>query len=167
MKIGLFAAVALLATLPACASITRGTTETVYVEVDPIDAEVTTSVGYTCTQTATANCEMVAPRSQEFAVTAAKPGYESQTVQVTTRMSGAGTAGIVGNVLLGGIIGVGIDAASGATLDHYPNPVIIALEPTDPGNRATPAGSREAIQARIDARAADEQRRRSASGPQS
>lgn len=35
---------------------------------------------------------------------------------------------MAGNLLLGGIVGIGVDAVTGAALDHYPNPVNIALE---------------------------------------
>jgi hypothetical protein len=46
--------------------------------------------------------------------------------------------GFAGNVIIGGVIGMGVDAVSGATLDHYPNPATIVLEPVDPENPATP-----------------------------
>ena len=36
---------------------------------------------------------------------------------------------MAGNVLVGGIIGVGVDAASGAALDLTPNPVVVTLQP--------------------------------------
>ena len=41
---------------------------------------------------------------------------------------GAGAAGVAGNVLLGGVIGIGIDAATGASKDLKPNPVEVELE---------------------------------------
>ena len=46
-----------------------------------------------------------------------------------TRIANAGAAGFAGNILLGGIIGMGVDAASGAALEHYPNPVVATLQP--------------------------------------
>lgn len=48
-------------------------------------------------------------------------------------------AGCTGIVVVGGVIGVGVDAATGATLDHYPNPVIIRLNPTGAPGTTTPA----------------------------
>jgi len=36
---------------------------------------------------------------------------------------------VCGNILLGGIIGMGADAATGATLEHVPNPVSATLVP--------------------------------------
>jgi hypothetical protein len=44
------------------------------------------------------------------------------------QISGMGGVAIAGNALVGGIIGVGVDAASGATKDLTPNPVDISLQ---------------------------------------
>lgn len=52
-------------------------------------------------------------------------------------MSDAGTAGMIGNVVFGGVIGVGVDATSGATLDLYPNPVRVTLKRKDVMKRPT------------------------------
>ena len=32
-------------------------------------------------------------------------------------------------MILGGIVGMGVDAATGSTLEHYPNPVFVTLDP--------------------------------------
>jgi len=48
---------------------------------------------------------------------------------VTTRIAGAGAAGFAGNILIGGVVGMAVDAASGATLEHYPNPVMMKMVP--------------------------------------
>ncbi|MFC5385149.1 hypothetical protein ACFPLB_04115 [Aquamicrobium segne] len=55
-------------------------------------------------------------------------------------MSGEGAAGLAGNVLIGGLIGVGVDAATGATLDHYPNPAHILLVPVESDAQSTNIG---------------------------
>ena len=47
-------------------------------------------------------------------------------------MSGNGAAGMAGNILLGGFIEAIFDAATGATLDHYPNPPHFVLVPIEP-----------------------------------
>jgi hypothetical protein len=114
--------------LSGCASITRGTSEVVEVQVEPADAIVTTSLGFSC---AVMPCKFKVDRKSEFTVSAAKEGYQPQTVDVTTKVSGNGAAGFAGNVLIGGVVGMGVDAATGATLDHSPNPVIIKLVPLD------------------------------------
>lgn len=91
-------------------------------------------------------CTLTISRKDEFSVSFTKPGYQPQTVQVATRIAGAGAAGFAGNVLVGGIIGMGVDAASGATLEHWPNPVVAVLQPVPagappraPGRRGKPA----------------------------
>ena len=48
---------------------------------------------------------------------------------VQTRVAGSGAAGFAGNVLIGGIIGMGVNAATGSTLEHYPSPVTASLAP--------------------------------------
>lgn len=47
-------------------------------------------------------------------------------------MNGGGTAGMVGNVVAGGIVGVVVDSSNGAAMDHVPNPVIAQLRPLPP-----------------------------------
>ncbi len=57
------------------------------------------------------------------------PGYEFEVVVLTKELATAGAAGFAGNVLLGGLIGMGVDAISNAPMDHKPNPVIVTLRP--------------------------------------
>jgi hypothetical protein len=68
-------------------------------------------------------------RKSEFTATFSKEGYQSEDVKVQTRVAGAGAAGFAGNVLIGGVVGMGVDAATGSTLEHYPNPVTASLAP--------------------------------------
>ncbi|WP_245294168.1 hypothetical protein [Methylobrevis pamukkalensis] len=72
--------------LSACASVIRGTTEDVRVEVDPPDAAIASSTGLAC---AGIPCVMNVSRKTEFSVTATKTGYRSETVEVKTGISGA------------------------------------------------------------------------------
>jgi len=115
----------LVAVLAGCGSITRGTEEDVAINAMPSGTNIQTSNGHQC-QT---SCVVKVPRKDSFTVTASKTGYQTETVNVGTKVSGGGAAGMAGNLLLGGIIGIGVDAATGAALDHYPNPVNIVLEP--------------------------------------
>lgn len=130
--------------LSGCATVTRGTTEEVRVVVDPSDARVETTIGLSCTGMP---CKLQAKRKTEFTVTASKPGYKSESVFVSTGLSAGGAAGVAGNIVLGGVIGVGVDAISGASLSHTPNPVLIALEPLNAKNKATPAGDIKKLEA--------------------
>ena len=74
-------------------------------------------------------CQVHLPRNQELIVTFSKPGYEPVTVEVKTRIATEGAVGFAGNAIIGGIAGGVVDAASGATLEHYPNPVKVTLRP--------------------------------------
>jgi len=68
-------------------------------------------------------------RNEEFIATFTKPGFRAQQVEVKTQLTGGGAAAGAGNILAGGVIGIGVDAATGATLDHTPNPVQVTLVP--------------------------------------
>lgn len=46
---------------------------------------------------------------------------------------------MAGNILVGGLIGIGVDAVTGATLDHFPNPAVISLVPVDAPGESTKA----------------------------
>ncbi|MEM8750224.1 MAG: translation initiation factor 2 [Pseudomonadota bacterium] len=119
-------ALGICASITGCATVVRGTTEVVTINYSPADAKVTTSLNHTCQASP---CLITVSRKEAFTVRATKPGYDEQVVAVRTKVSGKGAAGIAGNVLLGGVVGIGVDAATGATKDHYPNPVNIQLLP--------------------------------------
>ncbi|WP_431311050.1 translation initiation factor 2 [Methylobacterium nigriterrae] len=119
--------VALVATsVSACGSITRGTTEKMAFLTEPPGAQMVTTKGYACPATP---CSLEVDRSDEFDVTFTKPGYQPQLIPVRTKLAGSGAAGFAGNILAGGVIGMGVDAATGAAMDHFPNPVSATLVP--------------------------------------
>src|SRR3954469_25128586 len=98
--------------LTACATVTRGTKQTWTVETEPGGAAVKTSNGFECGQTP---CTFKIKRNASFEVTIDKQGYKSWKGQVKHQTSGAGVATTVGgNAILGGLVGLGVDAASGA-----------------------------------------------------
>jgi hypothetical protein len=123
------AIIALAALCVACATITRGTTSQVQIQSNPSGAEARTSMGHLCTTP----CTLSFARRDEFVVTISKPGYHTEEIPVITRVAGAGAAGVAGNVVVGGLIGMTVDVATGAPLEHYPNPVIANLEPVARG----------------------------------
>jgi hypothetical protein len=116
---------ALTVLTPGCASITRGTKDTLVVESEPAGADVKLSNGL-AGKTPTS---FKLPRKENLTVTISKEGYETLTVNVSSQVSGAGGAGMAGNVLFGGLIGAAVDAGSGAMKDLKPNPVKVKLEP--------------------------------------
>lgn len=102
-----------LLVLSGCATVTRGTTEAFVIETDPPGAKATLTTGQSCTTP----CSLEMKRKKEFQVKLEKEGYETVETQILSQIAGAGAAGMAGNVLLGGIIGAGVDAA---TLVHHP-----------------------------------------------
>ena len=111
--------------LSACASITRGTKEAFVIETNPPGAHAELSNGFDCTTP----CSLRLPRRSNFVVTLTKDGYETVTANITNTTSGAGAAGMAGNVLVGGIIGIAVDAGTGATQDLTPNPLSVTMLP--------------------------------------
>lgn len=126
MKLFQLTAIASLAVaLSACATVTRGTKDAWEITSEPSGARVETSNGFFCEATP---CAIKMPRKSEFTATVTKAGYKPGKVSVTNKVAGAGAAGMAGNVLVGGLIGVGVDATTGAMLDLTPNPAKVVLE---------------------------------------
>src|SRR4051812_30940541 len=129
MRIILVAALA--AAVAGCATVTRGTTAQVQIVSNPPEASARTSMGYQCLTP----CTVQINRKDEFTVIFAKPGYHSVEIPVRTQVAGAGAAGFVGNVVLGGVVGMGVDVATGAALEQFPNPVVATLTPLRKGEQ--------------------------------
>lgn len=113
--------------LGACATIVRGTKQKFTIESSPPAAKATTSLGVTCTTP----CTLKVDRKTRFTVTVSKDGYETQTVPVGRKVTAeGGTISFGGNWIIGGAIGMGIDAGTGAMFDLWPNPLVVTLKPT-------------------------------------
>jgi hypothetical protein len=121
----MIAMVVLAGCAAGCATVTRGTNTQVQFLSNPPEALARTSTGYSCTTP----CQIQVTRKDEFVVTVSKPGYHSEEVAVRTHVADTGAVGFVGNVLIGGVVGAGVDVATGATLEHVPNPVSVTLQP--------------------------------------
>lgn len=115
--------------LSGCASVVRGTDEQISFQSNPTAAHLALSNGLSCPETP---CELKVQRKDDFTATFTKDGYQPESVRVVSHVSGSGVAAGAGNLLLGGIVGVGVDAYTGANLDHTPNPVITSLLPIAP-----------------------------------
>jgi hypothetical protein len=111
--------------LGGCATVTRGSNDTWTVNTEPSGASVKTTNQFFCEATP---CTFKMARKSEFDVTISKAGFKTWNGHVTHHVSGAGGAGMAGNVILGGIIGIGVDAYSGAMNDLAPNPLTVKLE---------------------------------------
>jgi hypothetical protein len=122
-------AVALLAIgtgVSGCATVTRGTHEVFTVNTVPPNASVKTSNGRACDATP---CSFTMNHRDDFDVTISKAGYRDWRGHVTHQFSSGGGAALAGNVLVGGLVGLTVDAASGATQKLVPNPLNVTLEP--------------------------------------
>src|SRR5438046_104315 len=111
----------------SCATITRGVHDKLSVTSDPSGADVRLSTG----EHGVTPVKFVKERKTEpFSVTVSKPGYAPQTVKIESKFGGTGGGAMAGNLLLGGAIGMGVDAGTGAYKSLYPNPVSVKLVPT-------------------------------------
>lgn len=120
------ACISLVATTAACATVTRGVKEGWTVKSSPPSAAVTTSNGFSCQATP---CTFKMLHKAEFDVTITKQGYKPFHAHVIHQVSRDGGLGMAGNVLVGGMVGVVVDVASGAMMELKPNPLIVTLEP--------------------------------------
>jgi hypothetical protein len=129
-----------------CASVTRGTTENISIATTPAGATAEIS-GLDNPAACVTPCVVQAKRNADITVTINKEGYEPQIIPLTKEIPGSGAAGFAGNVLLGGLVGMGVDAATGAAQDHRPNPVIATLQPLAPAaaHAARPPPKRRSV----------------------
>lgn len=136
------AAVAL--SLSACATVTRGTSQKFAIESSPTAAEVTLSNGQQCVTP----CKMKLKRKPGFTATVKKPGYQTQTVTVESKLGGGGVVAGAGNVLLGGVVGGIVDGTNGSMNNLTPNPLVVTLVPeTAPAAAAASVPAAEAVSA--------------------
>jgi hypothetical protein len=111
----------------SCATITRGVHDKLTVTSDPSGANVVLSTGE---RGVTPTKFVKERRTEPFTLTVSKSGYIPQTVKVESKFGGTGGGAMAGNLLLGGAIGIGVDAGTGAYKSLYPNPVSVKLVPT-------------------------------------
>lgn len=125
----------------ACATIIRGTSEDFTIQTEPAGARAVLSTGEVCAATP---CTFERSRNEPFNVVVSMPGFVTEEHEIKNPWSRQGTTtGMVGNAILGGGIGVGIDAATGANRDLTPNPLVVRLTPEPV---AAPAAMEDAAQ---------------------
>jgi hypothetical protein len=126
--IRLLLAAAIALPFVGCASVTRGTTENISIATTPAGATAEIS-GLEIATACLTPCVVQAKRNADITVTINKEGYEPQIIPLTKEVPGSGAAGFAGNLLAGGLVGMGVDAVTGAAQDHKPNPVVVTLQP--------------------------------------
>ncbi len=106
--------------LSGCATIVSGTTQKLNVETTPSGATAKVSNGMSA-QTPTV---FVLERKRDYSIEISKDGYKTVNVMLRRTFNGMMT----GNLLLGGIIGGGVDAVSGASNKIVPERINLVLE---------------------------------------
>ena len=124
--------------LSACATVTRGTSQTFKIESSPSEAKVALSNGEQCVTP----CTLKLKRRPGFDATFTKDGYETQTVKVRSELHGGGAVAGAGNILLGGVVGGIVDGSNGSMNNLTPNPLKVTLVPSS--GAATTAAPAEA-----------------------
>src|ERR1700733_4201085 len=111
--------------LSGCASIVEGTSQSVAVTSTPVDGArctLTNSQGtWYVTTPGNAN---VHKTTTDLNVVCTKDGYQDASLVVPPHFNGA----TLGNVIAGGVIGIGIDAATGANF-NYPENISVPMTP--------------------------------------
>ena len=110
--------------LAGCATVVRGAHETFRILSSPSGAHVQLSTGETCVTP----CTLELPRAMTFQARVSLPGYATQVVRVSSRNNVGGAVGFIGNGVVGGIVGAGVDMDSGAMRSLSPNPLRVNLE---------------------------------------
>ncbi len=122
--------------LSGCATIIDGTTQPVSVNTTPQDGAKCTLTNSQGTWYVTSpGSTTVHKTKNDLMVTCAKDGFAGGQVLAKSHFGGA----TAGNVIAGGVIGIGIDAASGANF-YYNSPITVDLGAhTSPVAAASPA----------------------------
>lgn len=128
-RIALAALVVLALAASGCATFIRGSTQALTIDSLPGGATVSLSNGERCTTP----CVLKLKRKHPVAVELCKPGYRQALTLVRSELGSAGAVRMAGNALIGGLIGVGVDAASGAAKDLNPNVLAVLLQEQAPG----------------------------------
>jgi hypothetical protein len=113
--------------LSGCATIVEGNTDNVAVTSVPVDgAKCELKNGVGTWYVTTPGSLQVRKSKTNLEVTCRRDGYQDAHQSVESKFEGM----TAGNLLFGGVVGVGVDAASGA-MNHYPASLQIALYPSD------------------------------------
>lgn len=119
-------ALLLAAALPACGTLTSGTSQSISVLTEPAGASCTLTregavIGIVNPSPGTVT---LGKSSRDIAVRCTRSGYSAGVTVVPSQFQPMAA----GNILIGGFIGLAVDAASGA-MSRYPESVIVVLAP--------------------------------------
>ncbi|WP_441229383.1 translation initiation factor 2 [Tardiphaga sp. 215_C5_N2_1] len=110
-----------------CATVVRDTSETINVITDPPGATARAG-GTGSLATCITPCALSVRRNDDVTIIVSKDGYETEAKRLSFASSVAGAASVGGNVIAGGIVGIGVDTYNLAGYHHEPNPVHLTLQ---------------------------------------
>jgi hypothetical protein len=122
---GIAAVAALGLAMSGCASNIKGSTQSIAISTPP-------TTGATCVLSSKeGNWEVVSPgiaqgvrkTKDDAQITCSKEGWQTATATIPSDFQGW----TIGNVIAGGLIGVGVDAATGA-INEYPNSFQVPMQ---------------------------------------
>lgn len=136
MKLGTIAAlVAAGVAVSGCASIIKGTSQSIVVTSPPVTG------AYCILSSKEGNWPIYTPSAvtvdkskEDILVHCTKPGYQDASASIPSDFQGW----TLGNIVLGGLIGVGVDAATGA-MNEYPGAFAIPMTPVSGYSPAMPS----------------------------
>lgn len=124
--------------LPGCATVVEGTSQSIAVNTEPAGAACRFSQGGQMigSITNTPGSLIIRKKHDDIDVTCEKPGYQNATAHLRADLAAA----TFGNVLIGGIVGVILDASTAANVkyDSSVRLVMVAADPSDAPAAAAP-----------------------------
>ncbi len=131
MNFKLTTAVFVAVSLSACATVTKGSNDTVKMTSIPSEATILfeDTAKKLQPQTCQTPCEIELNRKRIYKATVSKENHEDFVVMMEPKLSTSGGTAFAGNLLVGGLIGAGVDAATGAAKDLTPNNLEVTLAP--------------------------------------
>lgn len=126
MKIRAFVAVAIAgAAVSGCATIIKGSGQDIAVDSRPVEgADCVLHSSEGTWRLTTPGSAHVDKSKNDITLTCQKVGYQDSTDTIPSGFQGW----TLGNLLLGGIIGLGVDAGTGA-MNEYPHTVTVQMTP--------------------------------------
>jgi hypothetical protein len=143
MKIYAFAATAVLGiALSGCATIVDGVHQSVSVTTTPVEGASCTLKNSQGTWFLTSPGSVSVHKTKnDLTVSCTKDGYQPGSQVAVSKFGGA----TFGNIIAGGVVGVGVDAASGANY-YYDSPITVPLgEPKSAAETPPPPPTKPAV----------------------
>ena len=113
--------------IAGCATIVKGTDQTVAVEtpgIEKAECSLVDNKGTNYYVKSTPESVVVNRGDGPLTITCEADGYKTTTTEFDEKFEGW----TLGNIIFGGVIGVVVDAASGAA-QHYPGELLVFMEP--------------------------------------